>query len=109
MSPRTGTLVPVLGLINVEWFVFSYVADHLQYFASLGFIIPLAALAAMGAERLPASARGLAPAVASAVLAVLGVLTWQQCDRYRDPVTFYRTAAALSPDSAIAHNHYGAA
>ena len=104
-----GTLSPVLGFFNVEWFVFSYVADHLQYLSSVALIIPLAALLAARAEALPAELHRLAPAVAGVVLAVLGTLTWQQCGRYRDPVTFYRTAAELSPASAIAHNHYGAA
>jgi tetratricopeptide (TPR) repeat protein len=104
-----GTLVPVLGFFNVEWFVFSYVADHLQYLASLGFIIPLAAVLTMGAERTPAATRRVASAGAGVLLATLGVLTWQQCGRYRDPVTFYRTAAVLNPASAMAHNHLGAA
>ena len=104
-----GTLLPILGFINVEWFAFSYVADHLQYLASLGLIIPLAAGLATGAEHLPAAARRLAPAAMTALLAGLGVLTWQQCDRYRDPVTFYRTAAELNPTSAVAWNHLGAA
>jgi tetratricopeptide (TPR) repeat protein len=38
-----GTLLPVLGFLNVEWFVFSFVADHFQYLASLGIIVPVAA------------------------------------------------------------------
>jgi tetratricopeptide (TPR) repeat protein len=37
-----GTLLPVLGFCNVFPFVYSYVADHFQYLASLG-IITLAA------------------------------------------------------------------
>ena len=38
-----GTLFPVLGFLNVYPFVYSYVADHFQYLASLGLIVPLAA------------------------------------------------------------------
>ena len=38
-----GTLVPALGFVNVYPFVFSYVADHFQYLASLGIIVPAAA------------------------------------------------------------------
>ena len=37
-----GTLLPVLGFCNVFPFLYSYVADHFQYLASLG-IITLAA------------------------------------------------------------------
>ncbi|HWA08104.1 MAG TPA: tetratricopeptide repeat protein [Opitutaceae bacterium] len=104
-----GTMAPVLGFLNVEWFVFSFVADHLQYLSSVALLVPAAALAATQAERLPREWIRLAPAAAALAPAVLGWLTWQQCGRYRDPVTFYRTAAELSPASAIAHNHYGAA
>ena len=62
-----------------------------------------------GAQRLPAALRRAAPACACALLAALAGLTWRQCGRYRDPVTFYRTAAELCPASSVAHNHYGAA
>jgi hypothetical protein len=34
-----GTLFPVLGFFNVYPFVYSYVADHFQYLASLGIIV----------------------------------------------------------------------
>jgi hypothetical protein len=34
-----GTLFPVLGFFNVFPFVYSYVADHFQYLASLGIIV----------------------------------------------------------------------
>jgi tetratricopeptide (TPR) repeat protein len=102
-----GTLAPVLGFFNVEWFVFSYVADHLQYLACLAVFIPLAAVVTAGAARLPAGARRLAPAAAGGVALLLGVLTWRQCGRYADPVTFYRTAAALNPRAAAAHDNLG--
>jgi tetratricopeptide (TPR) repeat protein len=102
-----GTLVPVLGFFNVEWFVFSYVADHLQYLSILCFVVPVAAALAMGAERLPAGVRRLAYCAACGWVAVLGSLTWQQCGRYRDPVTFYRVALALNPESGAAHNNLG--
>jgi tetratricopeptide (TPR) repeat protein len=104
-----AALFPILGFFDVEWFGFSFVADHFQYLASLGLIIPLAAVLTKGAGRLPAAGRRLAPVAACILLATLGALTWRQCGRYRDPVTFYRTAAELSPDSAVAHNHFGAA
>jgi tetratricopeptide (TPR) repeat protein len=102
-----GTLVPVLGFFNVEWFVFSYVADHLQYLSVLCVVLPAAAVLAAGARRLPPRARLLAPALAGLLVAVLGCLTWRQCARYGDPERFYRTAAELNPASAAAHNHLG--
>jgi tetratricopeptide (TPR) repeat protein len=99
-----GTLVPILGFFNVEWFVFSYVADHLQYLSILCFVIPVAAAVAAGARRLPVGASRLA---AAALAASLGVLSWRQCVRYGDPEAFYRTAAEINPASAAARNHLG--
>jgi tetratricopeptide (TPR) repeat protein len=102
-----GTLAPILGFFNVEWFVFSYVADHLQYLSVLCVIIPVSTALATGAGRLPTKARWLAPAAGCALVALVGTMTWRQCARYRDPEVFYRTAAAMNPDSAAAHNHLG--
>src|SRR5262249_13857505 len=38
-----GTLFPVLGFLNVYPFLYSYVADHFKYLASLGMIVLFAA------------------------------------------------------------------
>ena len=38
----TGTLFPALGFLNVHPFRYSYVADHFQYLAILGIIVPAA-------------------------------------------------------------------
>ena len=99
-----GTLFPTLGFFNIYAFIFSYVADHWQYLASLGVIVPLCAGFA-------GTARGLALPVrqtaAAALLAVLGVLTWRQAGMYRDMETFYRTTIAKNPGAWMAHNNLG--
>jgi tetratricopeptide (TPR) repeat protein len=102
-------LAPVLGFFNVEWFVFSYVADHLQYLAILALIVPLAGALAAAAGRLSLGRRRIAGTAAIACLSGLGALTWRQCGRYQDAVTFYRVTAESIPGSAVAHNHLGAA
>ena len=40
-----GTLMPALGFIDVFPMIYSWVADHFQYLASIGPIVGLAALA----------------------------------------------------------------
>src|SRR5579872_4326420 len=103
-----GTLVPVLGFLNVYPFIYSYVADHFQYLASLGIIVPLSAAMALGSERLPSSRRALAWAPAVALLATLEVLTWRQAAIYRDSQTIYRATLERNPGSWMAHNNLGA-
>ena len=53
-----GTLFPVLGFCNVFPFLFSFVADHFQYLASLGLI----ALASAGIAIALSAAAALGPA-----------------------------------------------
>jgi protein O-mannosyl-transferase len=98
-------LSPVLGFLNVYPFRFSYVADHFQYLASLGIIVPFASVIVSGAGRIPF---GKAPLVLPAALAVvLGVLTWRQSAIYRDAETLYRETLARNPTSWMARNNLG--
>jgi protein O-mannosyl-transferase len=92
-----GSLLPALGFVNVYPFIFSYVADHFQYLASLGI--------AAGAAWL--LARYCRPA-GLALACVLGVLTWRQAGPYRDVETLYRTNLAANPDSWMSHYNLGA-
>ncbi|HEX3728523.1 MAG TPA: tetratricopeptide repeat protein [Opitutaceae bacterium] len=100
-------LAPVLGFLNLEWFAFAYVADHLQYQASLAVVIFAAAALAAGAGRLGPALRAATPWLGAAAVAALGFLTWRQSARYADPVGFYRTAAELNPASAAAYDNLG--
>jgi protein O-mannosyl-transferase len=102
-----GTLFPVMGFLNVYPFIYSYVADHFQYLASLGIIVPAAAGLARVAGRIPPALRWLAPAAGALLLAVLGMLTWQQCGMYRDAGTLYRETLARNPECAMAHTNLG--
>jgi len=99
-----GTLFPVLGFLNVYPFKFSYVADHFQYLASLGVIVPAASALAVAAERFSRAKEGPV-ALAAVLLAVLGVLTWRQSAIYQDPETLYWRTLARNPTSYLAHNN----
>ncbi len=95
-----GTLFPTLGFLNVYAFIFSYVADHWQYLASLGII----ALAAGGWDYLPRLPGRIA---AAAALCLLGVLTWRQCRMYDNVETFYRAILDRNPACWLAQNNLG--
>jgi len=94
-----GSLFPALGFFNAYPFIYSFVADHFQYLASLGFI----ALAAGGWGRAWAEdaaqwpRRALLAAGAAVVVGALGVLTWHQSRMYRDLPTLYRETIARNP------------
>jgi tetratricopeptide (TPR) repeat protein len=102
-----GTLFPVLGFFNIYPFIFSYVADHFQYLACLGIIVPAASGLVMVARKIPAGGRWLAPVLPGALLLTLGVLTSRQAGMYGDSQTLYQETLARNPGCWMAHNNLG--
>lgn len=98
-----GTLAPALGFFNFYPMLYSFVADHFQYLASLG----LLALAAAGGHciwtRLGRPAAG--PIALALVLAVCGLLTWRQGQVYADLETLWRDTLQKNAGAWIAHNN----
>jgi tetratricopeptide (TPR) repeat protein len=92
-----GTLVPVLGFVSIEWFVFAFVADHFQYVANLSLIIGGAAIVSRFRTAIIA---------ASVAIALLGVATWRYSAVFRSNIALYANVVARSPGSAVAHHHY---
>jgi tetratricopeptide (TPR) repeat protein len=101
-----GTLFPVLGFFNIYPFLFSYVADHFQYLATLALIVPLSSILVSLLTRLGRPADIVLPTV---LLAILGILTWRQSGIYRDTETLYRATLVRNPASWLAHNNLGVA
>jgi tetratricopeptide (TPR) repeat protein len=102
-----GTLFPNLGFLNVYPFRYSYVADHFQYLATLGIIVP-ATYALAAAARWTPTGKGSAIALSAIPALVLGLLTWRQSGIYRDSETLWRAVLAQDSASWIAHNNLGA-
>lgn len=103
-----GTLFPVLGFANVYPFMFSYVADHFQYLASLGILVPIAAGLTLLVDQIALEHRGMGSAVGGVLLALLGFLSWNQCSMYKDGETLYRVTIERNPSCWMAHNNLGA-
>jgi tetratricopeptide (TPR) repeat protein len=101
-----GTLFPALGFFNIYPFLFSYVADHFQYLASLALIVPLSYALVSFVTRLGRPADVVLPAV---LLAILATLSWRQAGTYRDTETLYRATLLRNPASWLAHNNLGVA
>jgi protein O-mannosyl-transferase len=102
-----GTLFPALGFVNVFPFIFSFVADHFQYLASLAIIASCAAFLAHLCKR--RHMRTTAAVAGTLVLGgVLAGLTWRQSTQYVNAETLYRATIRRNPSCWMAHNNLGA-
>jgi Flp pilus assembly protein TadD len=112
-----GTLFPVLGFLNVYPFVFSFVADHFQYLATLPVFAlaagtlcsfrspaPVASPAAVGVTGFPLHPPGRILA-AMLIAGVLASLAWRQTGMYRDKFTLWETTLSRNDDAWLAHNN----
>jgi protein O-mannosyl-transferase len=104
-----GTLFPVLGFFNVYPFVFSYVADHFQYLASLGVITLAAAGIATFMTRWRMWERWEGRLLCGVLLAALGTMSWSQSRLYADAETLYRETVAVNPGCWMARGNLGTA
>jgi tetratricopeptide (TPR) repeat protein len=93
-----GSLFPALGFFNVYPFVFSYVADHFQYLASLAIFAAAGAVFAL----VPRQPRRIAVGLIAGILAVLAR---NQAMEYRDDVTLYEATLRKNPDAWLAHHN----
>ncbi len=100
-----GTLFPALGFLNVYPFRYSWVADHFQYLALLGILVPVAAGLTLLASRIPGRFAGIA--LAAVLATALGAATRVQSENYRDYETLFRATLARNPGSSFLHSNLG--
>ena len=102
-----ATLSPVIGFISLYTFVYTYVADHYQYFASIG---PIAFVTAAGIKvfsKLNEQNKNIAKIIAGILLTTLGMLTWRQCHIYKSMETLWQDTFRKNPSSWMACNNLG--
>jgi protein O-mannosyl-transferase len=103
----TVALGPALGFVNVYPFIYSFVADHFQYTATLPAFAAIASGMTVLARRyLPSS--GARVALAAVTLSLLAALTWQQSRQYVSAEVLYRTTIARNPSAWMAHQNLAA-
>jgi tetratricopeptide (TPR) repeat protein len=101
-----ATLSPMLGFVPLYTFLYTYVADHYQYFACLG---PIALVAALVQRTSRLDPRGRVPVVlGAAILLSLGVSTFRQSRAYESAETLWLDTLAKNQDSWMACNNLGA-
>lgn len=98
-----GTLVPVLGFLDVYPFVYSYVADHYVYLATPVFFASLAAALALALRRRALLDRPAVRLAGVALVAALAALTWRHSRDYATAEGLWRSTAAKNPDAFVAH------
>ena len=101
-------LLPTLGLVEMSFFRYSFVADHFVYLASMG---PLA-LAGAGVVRLrhiPSLPRWSQAVVSTGLLLVLGAASWHRAWAYRNQETVWTDTLAKNPRCWVAYGNLGIA
>ena len=99
-------LSPALGFVNIYPFIYSFVADHFQYTATLAGLAFLSAVSATLAARIISSPR-VRTVAAGVVLAPLTVLTWQLSHQYVSAETLYRSTISRNPSAWMAYQNLG--
>ena len=100
-----GTLVPVIGLIQVGE---QALADRFTYVPLIGLFIMVAyGMAELTARWRPAGF--LLPVGAGMVLTALMICTWLQVGYWRDSASLFAHALQVTSNNALAHNNLGIA
>ncbi|HVP73239.1 MAG TPA: tetratricopeptide repeat protein [Phycisphaerales bacterium] len=95
-----GTVFPALGFVNVYPMIFSFVADHFQYLASLGIIVLV-----VGALATLLKSQQRMMLVAAVSLPVLGGLTWITSMTYYNAETVWRDTLSKNEAAFMPHNN----
>jgi tetratricopeptide (TPR) repeat protein len=99
-----GTLVPVIGLVQVGWQI---MADRYTYLPSIGVFLVIA----WGAEEILSKmrrSRAILASGAAVVLIAMALLTRIQVGYWRDSPTLYKRAITTTEDNFIMLDNYGA-
>jgi protein O-mannosyl-transferase len=100
-----GTVFPALGYFNVYPHIFSFVADHFQYHASIGFIAFVIGGTAYVLRRAGVVHHWPLVVVAAIVVPKFCVLTWRQALTYESAETVWRDTLSKNPTAWMPNNN----
>jgi tetratricopeptide (TPR) repeat protein len=98
-----GTLVPVIGLVQVG---LQSMADRYAYLPSIGVFIMVAWAAPRAAVERPAM-KAAAAVAAVALLAACATVSWSQIHYWKNSETLFRHALKVTRNNYVAHNNLG--
>lgn len=101
-----GMLFPTLGLLNINWFNFSFVANHFQHLPSVGIIVPLAAcfVSLLSRVGLPA---GFRPGATGLVFLTFACAGYAHSRDYHSAEILYSRTVEKNPACWLAFNNLG--
>ncbi|HOU50158.1 MAG TPA: tetratricopeptide repeat protein [Smithella sp.] len=94
-----GTLIPVLGLIQVAS---QAMADRYTYLPSIGIAVMLSWGVKFFLVKNESRKKVLVPS-AIAVLFILSIITWKQCGYWKNSITLFQHALQVTNDNYMAH------
>jgi tetratricopeptide (TPR) repeat protein len=103
-----AALLPVLGLAELYFNRYSFVADHFQYLADMGPMALAGAGLAGLADRIAPGRAWLAPSLGAGLALILGMASWNRAWVYEDRETLWTDTVAKNPDCWIGYNNLGA-
>jgi tetratricopeptide (TPR) repeat protein len=98
-------LVPVLGLFDIFFFQYSYVADHFQYLAGMGLIAGVVGVGAVVMDRVGERAQPVGTLAVAVILFLCGTATWRQTEIYQDEASLWGDTLAKNPRAWLAYNN----
>ena len=102
-----AALLPVAGLLNMKFFIYTPVADHFQYLAAMG---PLALIGA-GIFRLAEWAMPqrvwLPVSLGAGLMLLLGIVSWQRVWVYENETTLWTDTLDKNPSCFVGYNNLG--
>jgi len=101
------TLFPALGFFNVFPFRYSFVADHFQYLACLGIIVPCAAGMALLSDAVIPKRTWLQQSLCAGLWLILGILSWQRAWAFESEEALWRDTVVKNPNCWLAHDWLG--
>ena len=105
------TLSPILGFVDFNYMLFSFVADRYQYLASIGITTAVAGAIAAGLAALRRKdlqlGRIAGVVLVALVLAGLSTLSWRHASVYADGVGFFTHVVSYNPTARDAYLNLG--
>ena len=104
-----GLLSPMLGFLNIYWFLVSFVADHFAYLPSVAIFAAFGATVAALFRRASPTLRVAIGSVCVVLIVALGTMTRRHSRIFRDHETLCRETLAQNPGAWLMHHNLGVA